>query len=97
MIAEIQVLPSPAGTPGRRWEHVEAALALLRTSGLSYEVGPMGTAIEGDPDEVWPLLRRMHEATLASGADGVISVVKISEARLAERRVTMQQLVTPWR
>ncbi|MPY94516.1 MAG: thiamine-binding protein [Acidimicrobiia bacterium] len=97
MIVEIQVLPSPAGTPGGRWEHVEAALTLIKGSGLSYEVGPMGTSIEGEPDELWPLLRRVHEATLASGAEGVISVVKISESRLDERRTTMAQLVGPWR
>lgn len=97
MIVEIQVLPTPAGTPQRRWEHVEAALALIQGSGLPYEVGPMGTSIEGEPDQLWPLLRRVHEASLASGADDVISVVKLSETRLAERRTTMQQLVGPWR
>lgn len=97
MIVEIQVLPSPAGTPERRWEHVEAALSLIEGCGLPYEVGPMGTSIEGEPDELWPLVRRVHEATLASGADGVISVVKVSESRQPERGVTMQQLVGPWR
>ena len=97
MIVEIQVLPTPAGTPGSRWEHVEAALALIQGAGLPYEVGPMGTSIEGEPDELWPLLRRVHEATLDSGADGVISVVKVSESRQPERRTTMQQLVGPWR
>jgi uncharacterized protein YqgV (UPF0045/DUF77 family) len=97
MIVEIQVLPSPAGTPEGRWEHVEAALNLIERCGLPYEVGPMGTCIEGEPDQLWPLVRQVHEATLASGADGVISVVKISESRLVERRTTMQQLVGPWR
>ena len=97
MIVEIQVLPTPAGTPGSRWEHVEAALALVRESGLRHEVGPLGTSIEGEPDEVWALLRRLHESTLDSGAESVISVIKLAESRLAERAVTIDQLVTPWR
>lgn len=95
MIVEIQVLPSPPGTSERRWANVEAAIAVIRSSGLSYEVGPLGTCVEGEPAEVWPLLRQVHEATLDAGADGVMTVVKISEAR--GEGPTMTDLVAPWR
>ncbi|MFW2513256.1 thiamine-binding protein [Demequina sp. SO4-13] len=78
MIAEIQVLPRPVGTPDDRYAHVDAAIATIEASGLSYEVGAMGTTLEGSPDEVWALLRQVHESTLAAGAEGCMSMIKVS-------------------
>ncbi len=80
MIVEIQVLPRPAGTAERRYANVDAAIAVIQESGLVYEVGPLGTSIEGAPDQIWSLLRAVHEATLTAGADSVISVIKVSQA-----------------
>lgn len=80
MIAEIQVLPRPVGTPQDRYAHVDAAIAVIAASGLAYEVGAMGTTVEGAPDAVWTMLRAVHEATLASGAEGCLSVIKVSGA-----------------
>ena len=79
MLAEIQVQPRPAGTPDAPYAHVDAAIALAQASGLTYEVHAMGTVVEGTPDEIWSLLRSMHEVTLASGAQGASSVIKVSQ------------------
>ena len=79
MIVEIQVLPSPSGTADNPHAHVEAAIAVIAGSGLHYEVGPLGSTLEGEPDEVWPVLRRAHEAVFAAGAGSSIAVVKIAE------------------
>lgn len=79
MIVEIQVLPTPAGTPDNPHANVEAAIAVIQQSGVHHEVGPLGTSIEGEPDEVWPLLRRIHEACLSAGANSAISVIKVAE------------------
>src|SRR3954453_9904586 len=97
MIVEIQCLPSPAGTPEQRYAHVEAAIAVLTASGLPMEVGPLGTSVEGEPDELWPLVRRAHEAALASGADGLVTIVKVAQAREASRQVTIDDLVGKFR
>ncbi len=78
MIAEIQVAPSPAGTPDDPHAYVEAAVAVIRASGLRYEVGALGTTVEGDDDAVWATLRAAHEAVLAAGASSGISHVKIA-------------------
>jgi uncharacterized protein YqgV (UPF0045/DUF77 family) len=79
MIVELQCLPTPAGRPDDPHAHVEAAIAVIVASGLHYEVGPLGTTLEGEPDEVWPVLRQAHEACLAAGAQSSIAVVKIAE------------------
>ena len=79
LIAEIQVAPSPPGTPEDPHAHVEAAIAVIQVSGLRYEVGALGTTLEGSTDEVWATLRAAHEAMLAAGATAGISHVKIAE------------------
>jgi uncharacterized protein YqgV (UPF0045/DUF77 family) len=81
VIVEIQCLPSPAGTPDEPYRHIEAAIALIQASGLKYEVGALGTTIEGEPDAVWALVRHAHEACLDAGATGLVSVVKFEESR----------------
>ncbi len=78
MIAEIQVAPSPPGTPDDPHAHVEAAIAVIRASGLRHEVGAMGTTLEGDDDAVWATLRAAHEAMLAAGATAGLSHIKVA-------------------
>lgn len=79
MIVEIQCIPDPAGTPEVPFAHVHDAIREIEASGLPFEVGPCGTSVEGSADEIWPLLRRVHEATLAAGATSCISVIKAFE------------------
>ena len=76
MIVEVQCLPVPSGTAASRWAHVEAAIAVIERAGLRYEVGPLGTSVEGSPDELWPLLRAVHEACLTAGATSVVTIIK---------------------
>ena len=83
MIVEIQCLANPAGTPDSPYAFIEAAIAVIQASGLKYEVSALGTTFEGDPDEVWPVTRRVHEACLAAGARSVVSVVKFEQATAA--------------
>jgi uncharacterized protein YqgV (UPF0045/DUF77 family) len=78
VIAEIQVAPSPPGTPEDPHAHVEAAIAVIRASGLRHEVGAMGTTLEGDDDAVWATLRAAHEAMIAAGATAGISHLKVA-------------------
>ena len=78
MIAEIQVIPRPAGTAQDRYKHVDAAIAVIQKSGLKYEVHGMGTVIEGPADKVWPLLQAVHQATLESGSERTLSIIKVS-------------------
>jgi uncharacterized protein (TIGR00106 family) len=83
MIAEIQVVPRPIGTAEDRYKHVDAALAIIQASGLRYEVHALGTVIEGPPEQIWPLLQAVHQATLEAGAERTLSVIKISSGAAA--------------
>ena len=74
----LQVAPSPPGTADDPHAHVEAAVRVIQASGLRYEVGALGTTLEGDDDAVWATLRAAHEAMLAAGATSGLSHVKIA-------------------
>jgi uncharacterized protein YqgV (UPF0045/DUF77 family) len=79
VLAEIQVLPTPAGTAQSPYAAVKAAIAVVQASGLTYEVGALGTTVQGAPDEVWALLRAVHDAALVAGAQRVGSVIKVHQ------------------
>lgn len=79
-IAEIQVIPRPAGVADDRYKFVDAAIAIIQASGLRYEVHALGTVVEGPPEKIWPLLRAIHEATLEAGAERTLSIIKVSSA-----------------
>ena len=96
MIAEIQVIPRPAGTASDRYRHVDAAIAVIQASGLKYEVHGMGTVIEGPPEKVWPLLQAVHQATLESGAERTLSILKVSSGAEAGGP-TVEELVRKFR
>ncbi len=97
MIIEIQVLPSPPGNATNYYAHVDAAIAVIEASGLKYEVGALGTTVEGDPNALWPLLRAAHEACLAAGAVGLVTVAKIEEAGVAREQPTIDSLTGKFR
>jgi uncharacterized protein YqgV (UPF0045/DUF77 family) len=78
VIAEVQVAPSPPGTANDPHAYVEAAIEVIAGSGLRYEVGALGTTVEGSADAVWDTLRAAHEAMMLAGADGGLSHVKIA-------------------
>ena len=96
MIVEIQCLPNPPGVPSDSYRHVEAAITEVQRSGLVYEVGALGTTVEGDPDVVWPLVRSVHEACLRSGAEGLVTVVKVEQSA-GEESPTIRSLTGKFR
>lgn len=51
--------------------HVTAAADALTYAGLSPDLGPLGTSVTGDAEQVVPAMARAVEAALASGATRV--------------------------
>jgi len=89
VIIDIECLANPLGTEANPYEHVEAAIKVIQDSGLKYEVNALGTTVEGDPEDLWPLIRKVHEACLESGAKSLVTVVKIEQARADQPQPTI--------
>lgn len=97
MIVEIECLATPPGTEENRYAHVEAAIRVVEESGLKYQVNALGTLIEGEPDELWPLLRKVHETCLAAGAESLVSIIKVAQSGPQRQALSMQGLTAKYR
>jgi len=97
VIVEIQCLAFPPGVEGDTYRHIEAAIRVIERSGLAYEVGALGTTLQGPADDVWRVAREAHEAVLAAGANGLVTVLKVEQARDPEAQPTIESLTGKWR
>ncbi|MBA2176358.1 thiamine-binding protein [Halobacillus locisalis] len=57
--------------------YVDEAISIIHNSGLTYEVHPLETTIEGDLSEIFALIERMNEAMIERGSSNVISQIKV--------------------
>ncbi len=88
-MAEITVVPVGVGASVS--DYVAEALKVVERSGLKYQLTPTSTVIEGDLDELFRVLKEMHESPFAKGAPRVVTVIKIDDRR--DKAVTMEYKV----
>jgi len=79
-VVEISVAPLGTATPGVS-AYVAACVEVVAASGLTYQLTPMGTVIEGEIDAILPVLRKMHEVPFDKGAQRVSTLIKIDDRR----------------
>jgi uncharacterized protein (TIGR00106 family) len=76
MLAELSIIPIGRNT------HSSAELAkvlkLVEESGLPYQLTPSSTCIEGEWDEIMPLIRRCHDRA-RKGSSHVVTFIKLEE------------------
>lgn len=78
MLAEFSITPIGTGTSVGKW--VARCLDIVDRSGLPYRLGPMGTTVEGELDEVLELIKRCHRAVLED-AERVSTSIKIDDRK----------------
>ncbi len=61
--------------------YVAAAVKVLKSASLDYQLTAMGTIISGDLDEILKTIRLMHESCFSSGAKRVLTQIKIDDRR----------------
>jgi uncharacterized protein (TIGR00106 family) len=83
-VVEISVAPLGTASPGVS-SYVAACVEIVAACGLSYQLTPMGTVIEGDIDEIFAVLRKMHEVPFGQGAERVSTLIKIDDRRDKDR------------
>ena len=75
IIMAFQVIPKVEEE--RIYEVVDRAIEVVANSGVPYEVGPMETTMEGEPDKLWEIIKEAQEACIRAGASRVMTHVKI--------------------
>lgn len=88
-MAVVQVSVVPVGTSTASISlHVAHCLDVLETTGLRYELAPMGTVVEGDLREVLEAVAKMHEGTFGDDVARVLTTVIIDDRR--DKPLTME-------
>lgn len=80
MIAQLSVYPVGEGTSLGRF--VRKGVRVIEESGYTFEVGGMSTAIEvPDLDALFDIIKKVHAAHLAEGAQRLIIDLKVDDRR----------------
>ena len=80
MFAQLSVYPIGDGSSLGRF--VRKGVSVIKESGYTYEVGAMSTVVEvPDLDTLFALVKKVHAAHLAEGAQRVIIDLKVDDRR----------------
>ena len=71
----LQVLPQAEGK--NSYDLVDQAIHLIQESGLTYQVCPFETVIEGKFDELMDLVKRIHQELEKNGTEKLMTYIKI--------------------
>jgi uncharacterized protein (TIGR00106 family) len=77
MLVELAITPLNTVHASRE---IAKVVEILKSSGLPFQVGPMGTCIEGDWDSVSAAVRRCHEA-VAKNHERVMTSITIDDRK----------------
>ena len=77
MLAEFSINPMNTEHMSR---DVARVIDTLQGTGLDYRLGPMGTCVEGDLEQVLEAIRRCHQA-VASSHERVVTTILIDDRR----------------
>lgn len=74
-LADIQVVPIGSGVSVRK--EVQRAHAILEEAGIQAQLHPNGTNVEGELEEIFDAVRRVHETLHAEGTVRLATYIKL--------------------
>lgn len=81
MIAQLSVYPVGTGSTSLS-QYVKQGVKVIQESGYTYEVGGMSTSVEvPDLDALFALVKKVHAAHLAAGAQRIVIDLKVDDRR----------------
>lgn len=76
-LLSIQVIPkTPNGEDSI--PYVDRAIEVIQRSGVTHQVHPLETTMEGELEDLLKIVKDMHDALTAAGSPSVISQIKIA-------------------
>ncbi len=79
-IVEVTITPLGTQTPSVSY-YVAEVHKVLEQSGLTHQLTPMSTIIEGDLQEIIAVIQKMHEVPFEKGALRVSTSIRIDDRR----------------
>ena len=81
VVAQVSIIPLGTGGTGMS-SYVAACLQVLEgRKDVTYQLTPMGTALEGPIDKVLDVIRKMHEVPFSKGVLRVVTNISIDDRR----------------
>ena len=88
----LQVLPT---VPDKEiYPIVDCVIEMIKKTGLYYVVGPFGTSIEGELDELFEIIKKAQIICINEGAERVVSIIKIDYKK---EGVTIDEKISKYR
>ena len=84
VLLEFSMYPTDKGESVSK--EVARSLEIIDASGLPYKLGPMGTCLEGEWDEVMDVVRRCHER-MSADCGRIATQIKIDYRATGENRL----------
>ena len=92
---DIQILPSlEGGTEKDKYRVIDAVIGYIQKTGLKYEVGALGTVVEGEFEELLEILKKSQEICFTEGADRVCTMAKFDHKK---EGITIDEKVAKFR
>lgn len=71
-----QIIPKTKDE-GKAIDLIDKIIAMVKKSGVSFEVGPMETTMEGDLDNLLEIVRKAQYISIREGATSVFTNIKV--------------------
>ena len=81
----------PLGVGTSLSPYIAACQKIIKREGLEFELGPNGTAIEGDWEKVFECVRSCHEEIHRLGADRIYTTLKVN-TRIDRRQLFREKV-----
>lgn len=89
-IMEISIVPVGTGTASVS-NYIAAAVKVLESRGVKYQLTAMGTIVEGETGELLRLAQEMQEAVFRMGVSRIVTKINLDERR--DKKMTMETKV----
>ena len=78
MFVSIDLCLVPIGIGTSLSPYIKECIEVIKNAGLEYQLGPNGTAIEGEWNIVFECVRKCHEKIHAKGAPRIYTTIKVN-------------------
>ena len=92
MWVSIDLCLVPLGVTRSLAPYVATCQKIIKKKGLDYELGPNGTAIEGEWDDVFNCVRECHEAVHNEGVLRIYTTLKVNTR--IDRKQSFREKIT---
>lgn len=91
---DIQILPTVDGGEKEKYAVIDAVIEHIISTGLKYEVGALGTTIEGEFSSLLDILKKSQEICFEKGAERVCTIAKFDYKK---EGITIEEKVGKYR